>query len=61
MNKDEFNWRLKRLKMTHTKFAEYIGLHRPSVSCWKEIPLYAIRIVELLEFKKGIIHDKTTS
>lgn len=53
MNKTEFRERIKALGFNYGDFCKFIGKDRTTISRWQEVPLYAVRIIELLEKVKG--------
>lgn len=54
VEKKEFFKRLKQLKITHAEFADLAGINKGSIVNFRVVPLWAIRIVELLEEQKEL-------
>lgn len=53
MTKAEFKKRLNALGISCWDFAKYIGVWNTTLSKWEEVPLYAVRVIELLEEVQG--------
>lgn len=49
MDRSEFRQRLRVVGLSLSRFAYYIGVSRQTVTTWKSVPQYAVRIIELME------------
>lgn len=58
MNQEEFTKAIRALNTNKAKFATYLGIDRATVYRWKEVPVYAQKIITLLsalnEYKEMI-------
>lgn len=57
ITKQDFFKRLKQLKLTHAEFADLSGINKGSITNFRIIPLWALRIIELLEEQEELYKE----
>lgn len=59
IKKADFHQRRKALNLTHETFANLVRINKGSVQNWRVIPLWALRVIELLEEREDLIKKIT--